>query len=189
MRLAIFGGTFDPPHIGHLLAASDAFDALALDRLVWVPARAQPLKVGQTQASAGQRLEMLRQALGADRRFVVDPIEIERAGLSYTVDTLSSYAERFPAATRFFLLGEDIPAQLPLWREPERIAQLAELVLLTRGDGAPTGGERMPLRRIATRRVDVSSTEIRARVRAGKSIHGFVADAVAAYIESAALYR
>lgn len=188
MRLGLLGGTFDPPHVGHLLAGSDAFDALELDRLVWVPAREHPLKIGGAEASAEQRLAMLRVALGADSRFTIDPIEIDRTGLSYTVETLSSYADRFPSATRFFLVGEDIPAQLPLWREPERIAQLAELVVLTRGGPRSAGGG-TTLRRIATRRVDVSSTEIRARVRAGKSIHGFVSDAVAAYIESAALYR
>ncbi len=190
MRLGILGGTFDPPHTGHLLAATDACERLALDRLVLVPAKAQPLKVGTVQADAGQRLAMLERLVGGDGRFLVDPVEIDRPGLSYTVDTLAHYAERYPDARRFFLIGEDLVMQFARWREPERIAALAEVVVLARAvapaDAAPSP---YAMTVLPTRRVDISSTEIRERVRAGQPIRGFVPEAVADYIRSAGLYR
>ena len=187
MRLGVLGGTFDPPHVGHLLAASDAFEALALDRLLFIPAASHPFKGERVGATAPQRLDMLALLIADDARFGVDAIEIERPGLSYTVDTLANLAQRFPDAERYFLIGEDLVEELPTWRSPERISQLAEIVVLSRGDGSDaTNGS---FRRVGTRRIDVSSTEIRARARAGLSLHGFVPDAVAAYIRDAGLYR
>ena len=183
MRIGLFGGTFDPPHVGHLLVASDAFDALSLDRLVFIPNAVQPLKE-RHHASSHQRLEMVRALIGDDKRFEVDPIEIERTGLSYTVDTLAAYAERYPRAERFLLVGADVLASFAQWREPRRVRELAELVVLQRGEG-----ETRHERSLETRRIDVSSTEIRERARSGKSIHGFVPDAVEAYIAATALYR
>ena len=201
MRLGIFGGTFDPPHVGHLLAAVDAFERLALDRLVFVPAAVQPLKAEAGSSRAEHRLAMVRALAGADSRFAVDPIEIDRAGLSYTVDTLAELARRHPDAERFFLVGADTVGSFTKWREPGRVLRLARLVVLRRTfDGADESpadvlgplmtepGTEAPLV-LETRRVDLSSTEVRARVRAGLSIRGFVPDAIAAYIERAGLYR
>ena len=211
MRIGLFGGTFDPPHVGHLLAASDAFDALSLDRLVFIPNAVQPLKEAH-HASSTQRLEMVRALIGDDPRFEVDSIEIERTGLSYTVNTLAAYAERYPHAERFLLVGADVLGSFAQWREPGRVRELAELVVLQRGEGGvtvdPLAAERalrhaaarsshasvalaalQPPRFLKTRRIDVSSTEIRERVRSGKAITGFVPDAVAAYIAGAGLYR
>ena len=187
MRLGVLGGTFDPPHVGHLLAASDAFEALALDRLLFIPAASHPFKGESVGARPKQRLDMLTLLIADDARFGIDAIEIERPGLSYTVDTLSDLGRRYPGSERFFLIGEDLVDQLPTWRSPERITQLAEIVVLSRGDepDTTTGS----FRRLGTRRIDVSSTEIRARARAGQSLHGFVPDAVAAYIRDAGLYR
>ena len=187
MRLGFLGGTFDPPHVGHLLAASDAFEALELDRLMFIPAAAHPFKGERVGATAAQRLDMLALLVAADSRFGIDPIEIERRGLSYTVDTLTNLATRYPNAKRYFLIGEDLVDEMPTWRSPERIVELAEVVVLSRGDriGESPGA----FRRLPTRRVDVSSTEIRARVRADLSLHGFVPDAIAAYIRDAGLYR
>jgi nicotinate-nucleotide adenylyltransferase len=195
VRLGILGGTYDPPHVGHLLAAVDALEALELDRLVLIPSGQQPLKVGEVSATPAQRLAMVRRLAGDDPRLAVDPIEIERGGLSYTVDTLAEYAERHPAAERFFLVGADVLATFDKWREPERVLRLARLVVLRRAvdGGAPAPPVRAPAGaepiEVATRRVDVSSTEVRARVRAGKSVRGFVPEAVAAYIASEGLYR
>jgi nicotinate-nucleotide adenylyltransferase len=193
VRLGIFGGTFDPPHVGHLLAASDASEVLELDRLLFVPAGSPPFKAASVEAAPEQRLEMVVRMIGDDTRFGADPVEIERKGLSYTAETLGVLAERYPHARRFFLIGEDLADQIATWREPERIASLAEIVVLARGVPAGTPVPRLrtaiPLRRIVTRRIEVSSTEIRERVRAGKSIHGFVTDAVAAYVRAAELYR
>lgn len=187
VRLGVLGGSFDPPHVGHLLAASDAFEALALDRLLFIPAASHPFKGERVGATPPQRLDMLALLIADDARFAVDAIEIERPGLSYTVDTLADLAQRYADAERYFLIGEDLVDELPTWRSPERISQLAEIVVLSRGDDpeATTGS----FRRVGTRRIDVSSTEIRARARAGLSLHGFVPDAVAAYIRDAGLYR
>lgn len=192
VRLGVFGGTFDPPHIGHLLAASDAYEALGLDRLIFVPAAVHPFKAGAVLASPQQRLQMVELMIGDDPRFAADPIEIDRTGLSFTVDTLAALTARRPGAQHFFLIGEDLIDQIATWRDPQRIAELAKIVVLSRGDGPsaeePSAGGAVPHMRIATRRIDVSSTEIRERVRAGKRIHGFVTEAVAGFIEATGLY-
>jgi nicotinate-nucleotide adenylyltransferase len=192
VRLGLFGGTFDPPHTGHLLVAIDAVEALALDRLVFIPAAAQPLKAGRAQATPAQRLAMLRALISMDARLEVDAVEIERGGLSYSVDTVTVFAERFPAAARFFLIGADVVPTLPKWRAPERIAELARIVVLRRGGEAPPDLTMVPgggATDLATRRVDISSTEVRDRVHRGLPIRGFVPDAVASYIAAEQLYR
>lgn len=199
MRLGIFGGTFDPPHVGHLLAASDVFEQLALDRLLFVPAAIQPLKAGRTPAPGTHRLAMLRLTTGGDARFGVDSVELDREGLSYTVDTLREFARRFPSAELFFLVGADVLSTFAQWRDPHTVLELATLAVMTRR--AEDGTQQLDdtigrdaelarrMTRVATRRFDVSSTEVRERVRAGRSIHGFVTDAVAEYIGSHGLYR
>lgn len=190
MRIGVLGGTFDPPHVGHLLAASDAAEALALDRVLFIPVAEQPLKTGAIVASAADRLAMVTLAIRGDPRFAVDPIEIERGGLSFTVETLRALRARWrddPALALFLLLGGDVVPTLPKWREPDTVSALAEIVWLTRADttaASPAVG-----RVLATRRVDVSSTEIRERVRAGRPIRGFVPEVVAEYIASHDLYR
>ncbi len=190
MRIGLLGGSFDPPHVGHLLAASDAFDALALDRLVFMPAATQPLKAGRATATPEQRLAMTRLLAGDDERFDVSSIEIDRGGLSYTVDTLTSLGARWPAAELFLLVGADVPRSFPSWREPERIVQLATVVVLQRGgESIDVAGMPGTPRVLATRRIDVSSTEIRQRVREGKSIRGFVPVTVAEFIAAERLYR
>lgn len=185
VRVALFGGTFDPPHIGHLLAASDAFEGLSLDRLVFVPNHRQPLKAEESSAPAPDRLEMVRRLCQGDTRFAVDAAEVDRGGLSFTVDTLREYRTRFPEAALFLLIGDDVVPTLPSWREAVEVSRLAEVVVMTRGDSvakAWTG------QRVASRRIDVSSTEIRERVRGGKPLTGFVPDAVAVYIAERRLY-
>ena len=190
MRIGMLGGSFDPPHVGHLLIAVDAFEALALDKLFFIPAAIQPFKVGQAGASARDRVEMLRRLIGDDRRFAVDTIEADRQGVSYSVDTVTAYAGRYPDAERFFLVGGDVMPSFGAWREPDRIMRLAEVVVVRRGDEPATAEPwRTRFREITTRRVDVSSTEIRARVKTGQSIAGFVPPSVAAYIADAGLYR
>jgi nicotinate-nucleotide adenylyltransferase len=196
VRLGIFGGTFDPPHTGHLLAASDAVEALELDLLWFVPNATQPLK-GGVHGSPRQRLEMVRLLAAGDDRFDVDPMEIERSGVSYTVDTLVAFAERFPDAVRFLFIGADVVGTFDQWRQPRRIRELAEVVVLCRSSAhePAAAAERSAPATLAgarwlnTRRVDVSSTEVRDRVHNGKSIRGFVPDAVAAYIAAARLYQ
>jgi len=189
MRIGILGGTFDPPHIGHLLAATDELDAPAPDRRIFIRAAEQPLKHSVTTSSAADRLAMTKRLAGGDPRFAVDSLEIDRGGLSFMVETLRALRARWddPTLALFLLIGADVVATLPKWREPEAIAGLAEIVVLGRsGAECSVGGVGRMLER---RRVDVSSTEIRARVRAGRSIRGFVPDAVAEYITAARLYQ
>ena len=200
------GGTFDPPHTGHLLAASDALDHLSLDRLVFVPAAQQPLKQHQLAAPATHRLRMVQTMADGDPRLEVDEIEVARSGLSFSVDTLAEYARRFPDAERFFLLGVDAFALLDQWRDAARVVSLAHFVVMTRASGpgashaidldavlskvrAIGGAQAASPEVMNLRRIDVSSTEIRERVRTGRSIRGFVTDGVAQYIEINGLYR
>lgn len=187
MRIGLLGGSFDPPHVGHLLTASDAVDALGLDRLVLVPAATQPLKPGQARTTPQQRLDMVRLLAQSDPRFEVDPVEIERGGLSFTVDTLAAYAARHPDAELVFLVGADVIQSFARWREPERIRSLATVAVMQRG-GEPAVLEKGMIA-VDTRRVDVSSSEIRARLRDGLPVRGFVTDAVADYITAERLYR
>jgi len=205
MRLGILGGSFDPPHTGHLLVAQDAMAALSLDQLRVVPAATQPLK-RRHRSESGHRLAMVQRCFDGVPGVVVDSIEIDRGGLSFMVDTVDHYRRVIPSAVIHLLIGEDVVETLPRWQESDRLMSMVQLVILDRaeepetdqssttgsavtqdGTGAiPSGG--VPALRLATRRVDVSSTEIRARVREGRSIRGFVPDAVAAYIASTALY-
>jgi nicotinate-nucleotide adenylyltransferase len=192
VRIGVFGGTFDPPHVGHLLVANDAREALELDRLIFVPAGAQPFKVDTPPvATARDRLEMVRLAVADDANYAVDDAEINRKGLSFTVDTLEHLSERNPAARLYLLMGEDVLAGFEKWRSPARIRQLATLVVVSRGGlaGSVADPATSAVLRVSTRRVDVSSTEIRERRRAGKSIKGFVPESVERFIDVRGLYR
>ena len=192
MRIGVFGGTFDPPHVGHLLVASDAREALELDRLIFVPTGVQPFKVDTPAVASGQdRLEMLRLAVADDANYVVSDAEINRKGLSFTVDTLEHLSERHPAAQLFLLLGEDLLAGFEQWRNPARIRELATIAAVRRAGLASSGVEPIApgVVMVSTRRVDVSSTEVRARLRAGKSIKGFVPESVERFIDARGLYR
>jgi len=211
IRIGLLGGSFDPPHNGHLLAAGDAKDALRLDCVMFIPAAIQPLKADQhvlgslrphqdeggeshprrdDRASPEQRLAMTRLLVDGEPGFEVNAIEIERGGLSYTVDTVSALASQLQSSELFWLVGADVLRTFAKWRDPERIVELATLVVMQRaGDTSDVSGLPGPPQFIETRRTDISSTEIRQRVREGKSIRGFVPDAVADYIASAGLYR
>ncbi|MBK5186670.1 MAG: nicotinate (nicotinamide) nucleotide adenylyltransferase [Gemmatimonadaceae bacterium] len=191
MRLGVLGGTFDPPHVGHLLSASDAFEALALDKLLFVPAAVPPYKARTVQASPEQRLQMLELTVGGDARFEVSRLELDRDGLSFTVDTLEALATTSPDASLILLIGEDLATQIASWRDASRIAELARIVVLVRSTPVTASAleSTLPMSKLATRRIELSSTEIRDRVHAGRSIHGFVTDAVSAFIDAAGLYR
>ena len=201
MRLGILGGTFDPPHVGHLLAATDALERLSLDRILLVPNAVQPIK-GAAQASAADRLRMVELLVGDDSRFCVDPVEVNRNGLSFTVDTLEDVARRFPGAALFLLAGDDVLTSFPEWSRPERVLELATLVLMTRnasssaGDAGARGSKgaresQVPQGaiRVASRVVDVSSSEIRERVRSGLPLTGFVNEKIERFIVERGLYK
>lgn len=191
-RLGVFGGTFDPPHIGHLIVAQDAWQALGLDRLIFVPAAAPPHKEGVRITPAPIRLEMVRAAVAGDPRFEVSELELRRAGPSYTVDTLRELRREHPGAELHFLMGVDQFEGFPGWREPDEIARLARLVVLTRGGGRPGGGggaPEYPHRLVEVTRIDLSATSIRARVAAGEPIRYLVPEGVTEIIGREGLYR
>jgi len=186
LRLGVLGGSFNPPHIGHLIIASDAYEALGLDKLLVIPAAANPLKsVDAAAPTPRQRLEMAKLTFDGDPRFEVSAMEIERGGLSYMVDTLEALAASHPGDELVLLLGADAVGALDKWRRPERIRELARLVALGRGEE-----ESLPkdVQMVTTRRIDVSSTEIRSRLAAGMPVKGFVAESVEAFISAAKLY-
>jgi nicotinate-nucleotide adenylyltransferase len=190
VRVGIFGGSFDPPHLGHLLPLIDAAETLALDAVRFVPAAVQPFKVGRAVVSPEHRLAMTRRLVHGIPGFEVHSAEIDRAGLSFTVDTLAAMAEAAPGDERVLILGADAYALFDQWREPERIRALARIAVLVRGDGGPSGVQmRDGVELMRSRRVDISSTELRARVANGRTIRGFVPDAVADYIAEHRLYR
>ena len=168
----------------------DAVEALRLDRLDFIPTAHQPLKPGGHVASADARLAMLDAMVAGDARFAVNPVEIRRGGLSFTVDTAASYRASGEGDSLLLLLGVDAARGLGAWKDPERLLQLVQLVVVTRGaeEFIPAGLGRDALV-LSTRRVDVSSTEVRRRVGEGRSIRGFVLDAVAEQIRSTAMYR
>lgn len=189
MRLGIYGGSFDPPHLGHLLPVLDAAEQLGLDGVRYVPAAIQPLKVEGASASPADRLAMTERLVQGIPGFSVDPAEIDRPGLSYTVDTLAMVAAEVPGAELFLLLGADAYALFDQWRDPDRVRALATIVVMVRGDGVASPSEGPGVRVLQSRRVDMSSTELRARVRDGRTIRGFVPDAVAQYVAEHRLYR
>lgn len=189
MRLGVFGGTFDPPHLGHLIVAQDAHARLSLDRVLFVPAAIPPHKRDRPQSPAALRLEMVRAAVAADPRFAVDDLELCRAGPSYTVDTLRELRRRDPDAELFLLLGADQARDFGTWREPHEIARLATLVLLTRaGVSATAPGHDAAAIRLEVTRIDISSTDIRRRAAAGEPIRYLVPEGVEAIIRREGLY-
>jgi nicotinate-nucleotide adenylyltransferase len=186
LRLGLFGGTFDPPHIGHLVVAQDVVEALELDRLLFVPARMPPHKTDREISPPGIRLEMVLAMAAGNDRFGVSEVELSRGGPSYTVDTLSHFREQDPEAEIFFVMGSDQATALDTWQEPGRVVALATLVVMDRaGAGVPSG----KFLSVPVTRVDISATEIRKRVLDGRSIRYLVPEAVRQIIESNRLYR
>lgn len=189
MNIGIFGGTFDPPHLGHLIAAQDACAALRLDRLVFVPAAQPPHKPRSAVSPADIRAEMLRAAVAGDARFEVSRVELDRAGPSYTVDTIGALARLNPQAMLYLLIGVDQVRDFGSWKHPEQIARSVEVVMLARSGVERADGASFVSRTVPVTRVDISSTMIRSRVAAGEPIRYLVPDAVGQIIEREGLYR
>lgn len=189
-RLGLLGGTFDPPHVGHLFVAYTALEQLGLSAVRLIPAFQQPLKRAGGTTAAEHRLAMTRLLAAMDPRLSVDTIEFERGGLSYTIDTVRAYRAAQPKAELVLLLGSDVAGTLPQWRESGAVAAEARIVVVSRGEeGAGSAEAGVAVERLQSRRVDISASEIRARVRDGLPIHGFVPDAIAEYIATHGLYR
>lgn len=192
-RLALFGGTFDPPHVGHFIVAWDVIEALDLDEFWFVPSAIPPHKQDTAVTPGALRAEMLEAGLeSSDRpRVSVSRIELERQGPSFTVDTLRRVRRDCPDAEIYFVMGMDQVVDFGSWKEPEEIARLARLVAVGRGGELPDAGPAMaaPFRSLQVTRIDVSSTDIRRRVREGRSIRYLVPDPVRRIIEAQGLYK
>ena len=197
MRIGILGGTFNPPHIGHLICAQEAYLQLGLDRVTLIPARIPPHKPVEDEPGAKHRLELCRLAVqGDEQRFDVSDLEIRRDGPSYTVDTLEELHSSAPDHELFLIVGGDIAAGLPDWHEPERVLSLATLAVAKRRGtsrgavddalGALQGGQRTQFFRMP--RIAISSTMLRDRVRSGQAIRYYVPAAVELYINHHRLY-
>jgi nicotinate-nucleotide adenylyltransferase len=197
VRIGILGGTFNPPHLGHLVCAQEAYIQLELERVILIPARHPPHKPVEEEPGPDHRLELCRLAVEGDQRFEVSELELNREGPSYTIDTLSLLHSSAPDNDLYLIVGGDIAAGLPDWHEPERVLSLATVAVAKRR-GTPRevverslerveGGDRA--RFFHMPRIGVSSTFIRERVGAGQSIRYLVPDKVAGYISEKGLYR
>ena len=188
-RIGLFGGSFDPVHCGHLLAAQAAMEELNLSRLFFIPAAQSPFKPEMTPAPAAQRLRLLRLALAGQSRYEIDDQELRRGGTSFTIDTVRDYSKRFPGAELLYLIGADHVLTLPKWREADELARLVEFVILPRpGQSLNPRVEPFRVRELGGFPLGVSSSQIRQRVKAGREIRGLVPDAVAEAIRNSGLY-
>jgi nicotinate-nucleotide adenylyltransferase len=201
VRIAVFGGSFDPVHYGHLLLAETCRETCRLDLVLLVPNAIPPHKPHRPLTPVRQRLQMLRLAVADCTRLEVSSLEADRGGVSYTVETLVAVRGQFPDATIYFLMGADALRDLPTWREPARICQLAHPLIVAR-HGAPEpdltilhqlrgnsqASESEPAV-LPMPRIDISSTELRDRVREGRSIRFRTPRSVEEYIHEHQLYR
>ena len=197
MLLGVLGGTFDPPHIGHLILAELARDQLGLERVLWVPAADPPHKQGQAITPAVQRVEMLEIALRSNPHFVLSRADLDRPGPHYTVDLLDILAGEYPEATFYFLMGGDSLRDLPTWHRPERLIEQCTLAVMPRPYRefdmdvleASLPGIRSRVVVIESPLVDIAARQIVGRVRAGRTIRYLVPDSVGDYISTHRLYR
>lgn len=200
MRLGIFGGSFDPVHYGHLLLAERCREDCRLDCVWFLPAAVSPHKQGEPPTTAEARVQMLRLATSGHEAFEVSTFEIDRGGVSYTVDTLEAIQQQDPGRELFFLMGADSLEAFGSWREPARICQLAQVVFVARPGAEPVYQrlvaalgtdvvERIRAHQVTLPQVDFSSTDIRRRVAAGQSIRYLTPRSVEKYIEAEGLYR
>lgn len=188
MRIGVCGGTFDPFHRGHLAPVLAARDSMRWDRVIYVPAQQQPFKRDQPATSGYHRFAMAQLATRDHDGVWVTPMELERGGISYTVDTLEELHLRYPEAELDWIIGDDNVPDLARWKNPKRLFELARFVVLTRsGASLPVASDRIVYAGNET--VPISSTEIRSRVRAGQSIDEFVDPLVSRYIHHYGLYK
>lgn len=199
MRIGVFGGTFDPVHIGHLALAEQCRDQCELDEVWFVPAGVPPHKSPSDITPGPDRLELLEFAIAGHEQFRIQRWELDRSGPTYTYETLEHFRQESPANEYFLLLGSDAVRDLPQWRQPHRILQLANVVAANRGDDPGLDVERLSgeftpeeisrIHPIVMPGLAISSTDLRAMVRAGRSIRYLVPRAVEIAIAQKRLYR
>lgn len=192
MTIGVFGGSFNPPHVAHLAVAEACAEAAGLDRVLWMPAPAPPHKDARALAAPAHRLAMARLAVAGNARFAVSDAEFRRPGPHYSVDTLRALRAEHPDADLALVVGGDSLAGFHTWREPGAILGMARLVVYAR-PGADLSGVGADVLARATRvdgpGLDLSATDLRARIAAGRSVRYLVPDAVRAYIDAHGLYR
>jgi nicotinate-nucleotide adenylyltransferase len=196
-RIGILGGTFDPPHVGHLILAEYSAEALELDHLFLVPAADPPHKQGEIQASVQHRLVMLERAIDGNERFSLSRIDVDRPGPHYSYDTVRIVKQQFPDADLYFVMGGDSFRDLPTWYDPQEIIALSKIVVMRRPyDNIRPDMHEAVLPGLAKRAVivnapllEISSSDIVERLRKGKSVRYLVPDSVLAYIAEYHLYR
>lgn len=189
LRLGIYGGTFDPVHGGHLILARDALEQLGLDAVLFVPCGQSPFKERKPHASDTRRLGMLKLALKGEPRFWLSRCEVDRPAPSYAIDTALEIGEAFPRAELFWLIGADQLAGLDEWHRIGELRRLVQFVVLARGEAAGKEGAGAVLSLPRPRRVDISATEIRHRVKSRLPIDHLVPPPVVAYIQRHGLYH
>lgn len=198
LRCGLLGGSFDPPHIGHLILAEEARDQLGLDKVLFAPAGQQPLKVGQVITPVEDRVRMTERAIAGNAHFALSRGDVDRPGPHYTIDLVKIVAGQLPRGSElFFLMGFDSLADLPRWREPARLIRTAHLVALTRPDTpidwdaleAQLPGVRERVKLLDMPELEIASRDLRERVRTGRSIRYMVPETVMAYIEEKGLYK
>jgi nicotinate-nucleotide adenylyltransferase len=188
LRLGIYGGTFDPIHNGHLLLARDAMEQMKLDAVLFVPCGQSPFKTRRPHATDTQRLTMLRLALKSEPRFWLTRCELDRPAPSYAFDTATEIREAFPRAELFWMIGADQLADLPQWHRSDELRKLVKFLLLPRGETAVPTAPASVLSLPHPRRIDISATEVRLRVKSRLPIDHLVPAPVSAYIKRRRLY-
>jgi nicotinate-nucleotide adenylyltransferase len=192
MKLGIFGGSFNPPHNGHLIVIESVRDALKLDRVIFIPSSQTPNKISLNLAPPIMRYEMTKLAVKGNLNFEVSDTEIKRKGVSYTVDTLNEFALKYPGCKLSLIIGSDNLIEFSTWRSPDEILQLAELIVMSRY-GFSTQNIKSEYSRYVTfvnvPQIGISGTDIRRRVRLGKSIRYLVPKDVEEYIFDNHLYK
>ncbi len=185
--IGLFGGSFDPIHHGHLLVAQAVREALALDQVRFVPARLQPFKAGGPSTAPDLRARMVAAAIDGESAFQLERVELERAGPSYTIDTLRALQQREPGQRWALLVGADAARDLPLWREAGELHRYADLVVFARA-GVEAPELPWPVRRVTVPAIEISATQIRRRAAAGQSLRYWVPDPVVEVIRAEGLY-
>lgn len=186
--IGLLGGTFDPPHLGHLILAQAACESLNLERIVFIPAFIQPHKQDKPVTPANLRLEMLRLAVAGNPRFTISEIEIARGGLSYTIDTIRGMEREYPESDLYLIIGADNVADIDTWKDPDEIFAHCRVAAANRKGYQPTGRFADRIRIFDIPEIDISSSEIRNRIRTGRSIRYLVPAPVEEFIETRGLY-
>jgi len=192
VKIGFLGGSFDPVHFGHLMAAQDAYEQKLLDRLILVPAAQAPLKPNDVLTSAEDRLAMLRAATEWDRRFEISDYELKRGGISYTIDSARHFRAQYPNDQLYWIIGGDQLPQLHLWKDIGELAQLVEFIFLERPGYPVRSSVNIPelkLNRCDGHLLAISSTELRDRTRRNLSLDYFIPHKAIVYIREKGLYR